>query len=393
MFLSIVIPIWNDERYLEECLNSCLDQRLSKDQYEIICVDDGSTDRTPEILRHYETRNPNLRIIRKQHGTQYGFGRDIGLAAARGEYVWFVDHDDLIAPGAVDDLQLITHANPAFDRLVFPYYQFYDSFTDEEKKRFINRILVPNDGGHLQDYAVWSSIFRISFLHKNSILAHSDRIDAAREFWGFEQFPVFGGDMIFVEECVDKGARTFIIDGRPLYHYRRHENAETMNLTPEAVQKRNEQKSNSVLLWGHLIYQLKVQYLEEKKRFGHTTPETATKIVNKLRAASAYLSNVSFKYWKRVMRKYSEKDLFLTKKPLEYDFSFSQYRRFLSSKEKWLPHVNILYFSFTKTGAVLYRLLSLPFIVKDSIKILSSKKQSKRAQQLREIGTQTLKKG
>ena len=133
MFLSIVIPIWNDEAYLEECLDSCLDQALSKDEYEIVCVDDGSTDRTPEILRDYAARYPNVRIITKPHGTQYGYGRDIGLDAARGEYIWFVDHDDLVAPGAVDDLFEAARTHPDYERIMFPYYQFYHALTEEEK--------------------------------------------------------------------------------------------------------------------------------------------------------------------------------------------------------------------------------------------------------------------
>jgi len=60
MFLSIVIPIYNDEKYIRECLNSCLNQDIPHDDYEIICVDDGSTDRTPEILQKYESQYDNI---------------------------------------------------------------------------------------------------------------------------------------------------------------------------------------------------------------------------------------------------------------------------------------------------------------------------------------------
>ena len=121
MFLSIVIPIYNDEKFLNECLDSCLDQELSKDDYEIICVDDGSTDRTPEILNDYAARYPNIRLIFKQHGHEYGYGRNIGLEAAVGEFIWFVDHDDIVAHNALDELKQITENNPDYDRYAFPY--------------------------------------------------------------------------------------------------------------------------------------------------------------------------------------------------------------------------------------------------------------------------------
>ena len=122
MFLSIIIPIWNDERYLEECLDSCLDQKLSKDEYEIICVDDGSDDSTPKILNSYNERFPNIRVfLRERHQG----GRMFGYSQARGEYVWFVDHDDIVAPNAIDDLYQAVREHPGTEQVCFYAYQFY----------------------------------------------------------------------------------------------------------------------------------------------------------------------------------------------------------------------------------------------------------------------------
>ena len=80
MFLSIIIPIYNDEKFLSECLDSCLDQNYPKDDYEIICVDDGSTDRTQEMLKEYENTHSNLHAFLCSHGT---LGRTTGIRYAK----------------------------------------------------------------------------------------------------------------------------------------------------------------------------------------------------------------------------------------------------------------------------------------------------------------------
>ena len=61
--LSIIIPVYNVERYLAECLDSCLEQDIPHDDYEIICVNDGSTDGSAEILERYAREHSNIRII------------------------------------------------------------------------------------------------------------------------------------------------------------------------------------------------------------------------------------------------------------------------------------------------------------------------------------------
>ena len=82
MFLSIVIPIWNDEKYLKECLDSCLNQELSGDGYEIIRAGNGSKVRTPKILRDYAKRNPDIRGFTKRHGKQQ-CSSTLGLGAGK----------------------------------------------------------------------------------------------------------------------------------------------------------------------------------------------------------------------------------------------------------------------------------------------------------------------
>ena len=92
--ISIIIPIYNVEKYLRECLDSCINQTL--EDIEIICVDDCSTDGSYEILEEYQNKDPRIKIFRQETNKKQGAARNKGLEVATGEYVWFVDSDDYI---------------------------------------------------------------------------------------------------------------------------------------------------------------------------------------------------------------------------------------------------------------------------------------------------------
>ena len=91
--VSIIIPIYNADKYLRQCLDSIINQTLK--DIEIICIDDGSTDQSLQILREYEKRDKRIRIITQKNEKQ-GAARNRGLEIAKGEYIQFVDADDYI---------------------------------------------------------------------------------------------------------------------------------------------------------------------------------------------------------------------------------------------------------------------------------------------------------
>lgn len=93
--VSVIIPVYNTELYLRECLDSVIHQTLR--EIEIICVDDGSTDRSLEILREYEARDGRFRVL-TQPNVNAGAARNRGLDLARGEYLSFLDADDFFEP-------------------------------------------------------------------------------------------------------------------------------------------------------------------------------------------------------------------------------------------------------------------------------------------------------
>lgn len=99
--VSVVIPVYNVQNYIEQCLNSLLAQTLS--DIEIICVDDGSTDGTLELLRKYESENENI-IVLQQENQFAGVARNNGLKVAQGKYVIFLDSDDFFEPDMLKEM-------------------------------------------------------------------------------------------------------------------------------------------------------------------------------------------------------------------------------------------------------------------------------------------------
>lgn len=108
--LSIIIPVYNTGKYLDDCLTSLLHQDIPHEQYEIICVNDGSTDNSLEILNGYASDNENIQVIDQQNAG-HAAARNVGLQAAQGRYVWFVDSDDYIDAGCLGFLLRILNEN------------------------------------------------------------------------------------------------------------------------------------------------------------------------------------------------------------------------------------------------------------------------------------------
>lgn len=98
---SIVVPVYNVEQYLDQCLESLQAQEYK--DYEVICVNDGSTDRSRDILAEWEARMPKMRVIDRENGG-LSAARNTGLKAATGDYVVFVDSDDWVEPTMLSTL-------------------------------------------------------------------------------------------------------------------------------------------------------------------------------------------------------------------------------------------------------------------------------------------------
>lgn len=109
--VSVVVPVHNPGRYIEPCIRSVLRQSLPRDRYEVVFVDDGSDDGTGERLDRLAREQPHVRTIHIQASGAPGRPRNVGMEAAIGEYVQFLDADDELAPRALERLVRLARAN------------------------------------------------------------------------------------------------------------------------------------------------------------------------------------------------------------------------------------------------------------------------------------------
>lgn len=121
---SIIVPIYNVEKYVVDCLESILNQ--SNQDYEIICVNDGSTDLSGEIVKNYQKNYSEKIVYVEQENLGLSAARNAGIAVAKGEYICFVDSDDMLTDNALEVLMSTIKMNPdvqiinyEMDKLIF----------------------------------------------------------------------------------------------------------------------------------------------------------------------------------------------------------------------------------------------------------------------------------
>lgn len=189
--VSIIVPAYNVEPYLVECMESITRQTLS--DIEIICINDGSTDGTLKILKSYAEKDPRIVLIDKENGG-YGIGMNIGLSVATGEYIGIVEPDDFVPVNMFGDLYEIAKAND-LDFVKADFYRFErasngDMFLTynhlDRKNKYYNQVFDPSHTPEAIRFIMntWSGIYRKAFLDEYHI-RHNETPGASFQDNGF----------------------------------------------------------------------------------------------------------------------------------------------------------------------------------------------------------------
>lgn len=173
--VSIILPVYNGERFLSLCLDSILRQSYSK--WELIAVDDGSVDNSLKILQSYASKDRRIRVISKQN-EGVSIARNIALEHAQGEYAYFVDSDDIVLPDALsilvseiescqatfvksDFLPIDENGNQVFVNKKQVIRRSYDGKVMNSEK-FYRKIL-------MKEFFLWTCLFRRDIIKTNNI--------------------------------------------------------------------------------------------------------------------------------------------------------------------------------------------------------------------------------
>lgn len=162
--VSFIIPCYNVEHYIVDCLNSIYGQDLREEDFEVICVNDCSTDGTRNAIIKVQNQHSNLLLLDQPRNMYSGAARNRGIEVAKGEYIWFVDSDDMVKPNVASRLLEMAYADD-LDILLFNYDEFSDGHfgTFNTKKGFFCDTEVM-DGGKFVEQEFRCNLSRLSLL-------------------------------------------------------------------------------------------------------------------------------------------------------------------------------------------------------------------------------------
>lgn len=262
--VSIVIPVYNVDKYLSECLESVIGQTYRN--IEVICVDDASTDHSLNILEEYSRRDKRIQVIKNEKNRGQAFARNAGLAQVRGKYVYFLDSDDYIELYAIE--KLVHDAEEYRTECIFFNSRLLVDMKTVGRGAGLNFDLKeldrkPCDGPALfkimvqkkvYSNSLWRRFWRTNFLIKND-LKFADELRTSE-------------DGLFSVQAILCGRRMMTVD--ETYHiYRRREGSLT---TEASIQKMVSVFKAYILLldfwrnhrFGESIDELLNEYLRER---------------------------------------------------------------------------------------------------------------------------------
>lgn len=221
MKVSVIVPVYNQENYLRACLDSVLSQTLQ--DVEVICVNDCSTDHCAQILSEYEKKDQRIHTIQNRKNGGLSYSRNKGLEAASGDYLCFLDSDDMLAKQALESLYQEAEENRT-DVIFFNCRMKIESGKlQEEETEFCTK-------GDYSGIMTGRQFFR-------KMQAINDvRIPACLQFWNKKRFDelslgflngIVHEDILFTYFGLIQADRVLCVQ-KPLYIYRRHENSITM---------------------------------------------------------------------------------------------------------------------------------------------------------------------
>ncbi len=223
MMISIIIPVYNIEKWLGECLGSIAAQEWG--EWEAICVDDGSSDGSAAILDEWGKKDERFRVFHKENGG-VASARNFGIEQAKGEYLWFVDGDDVVPAGALGLVAKAIENAGGCDILMLNCRRFRDGSACEFK------VNAKNDSIRIDNLMACEQLDRFAF-YADGLVAWNGVY--RREKYGMQRFRGYrnGEDSLWGFEALVSAEKIAYLD-EPVYAYRnRAESATNTDYTAQ----------------------------------------------------------------------------------------------------------------------------------------------------------------
>lgn len=273
--ISIIVAMYNIQDYIIQCLESCANQNgASSTDYEVIIVNDGATDRSPQLVEEYICDKPNFRMITRPNGG-LSAARNTGIDNAIGEYVWFVDGDDAIAPNAINIISRIiedTHCDAYLHN--FRTFEQPCEFLSTSNFKGYSEVLsgkkIHDAFLHTMPMMAWLTIYRTSLLKEKKLRFREGILHEDLEF------------SIRAHHC----AETIKFVKEPLYYYRVARNDSIMD-------KLRKENTRSLVSLIEIIKSFKAFFKDEDSAFSRKAVAACAVMFFMRRYDKGFVNNVT----------------------------------------------------------------------------------------------------
>ena len=203
--LSFIVPFYDVEPYIEECIRSLYHQDIPKSEYEVICVDDCSPDGSRAIVERLQKEYPTLRLLTHTTNKRQGGARNTGLREACGRYIWFVDADDYIKPNCLN--ALLTQAEKEnLDLLKFYYEQVPNRLNNKLVSSSVvtgTELVFEVDTGEapmVKCCVVWNQLIKRKLIETHNI-AFAENVQYEDDDYVYQLYVYANRAMVLSEKC------------------------------------------------------------------------------------------------------------------------------------------------------------------------------------------------
>ncbi|QGX67502.1 glycosyltransferase (plasmid) [Lactiplantibacillus plantarum] len=235
LFLSIIMPVYNEEKYIRDALMSVYRQSLGKNKYELIIIDDGSTDNTLKICRNFSKQYADINMyMYAQSNMGVSNARNIGLKKARAKYVTFIDGDDILDVNYLKYAISAFEKNKSIDLISCPRTQDIKKLGKNKKTYcliepcfYMYNYMLSNTSKY--DGYITNKIFKLSKIRENNIF--------------FRKEITYWEDMLFVEQYLSKCVGNLMLLNKYYYYYRLNKDSATFTSDTTRIIKNKYSKA------------------------------------------------------------------------------------------------------------------------------------------------------